>query len=327
MQDAPNSIETSLAGLKPGEWKERLIAQADENGMHQQLGKQHFATFIDQKSTLMVTFETMQGIRALSETAQPFGFELVRTLGWSHLCVVSDGDTWFRNELIYGFFDQLIDDGFFEEFDKVVFYGAGPCGYAAAAYSVAAPGATVVVVQPQATLDPRISEWDDRFPEIRRTSFSDRYGYAPDMLDAAENAFVIYDPREELDAMHATLFERPNVCRLRMPNMGGALQTRMVEMHILFRILTLAGIGKLSKEAFYTLYRARRDNAPYLYALRARLEADERPYLLAMLYRNVTSRMNAPKFSRLLEALEKRGAAGEVRLPPAPTREESPKRA
>jgi hypothetical protein len=317
MQDAQESIEKSLAGLKPGAWKERLIAQADENGMHQQLGDRHFATFIDKKSTLLVTFETMQGIRALSETAQPFGFEMVRTLGWSHLCVVSDGDTWFRDPLIYGFFDQLIDDGFFEEFDKVVFYGAGPCGYAAAAYSVAAPGATVVVVQPQATLDPRMSEWDDRFPEIRRTSFSDRYGYAPDMLDAAESAFVIYDPVQELDAMHATLFERPNVSRLRMPNMGGALQTRMVEMHILFRILTLAGIGKLSNTAFHTLYRARRDNAPYLYALRARLEVEERPYLLAMLYRNVTGRMKAPKFSRLLEALEKRAEAGEVRLPPA----------
>jgi hypothetical protein len=317
MQDLENSMEKSLAGLKPGAWKEQLIAQADENGMHQQLGDKHFATFIDQKSTLLVTFETMQGIRALSETAQPFGFEMVRTLGWSHLCVVSDGDTWFRDPLIYGFFDQLVDDGFFEEFDKVVFYGAGPCGYAAAAYSVASPGATVVVVQPQATLDPRMSEWDDRFPDIRRTSFSDRYGYAPDMLDAADSAFVIYDPRQELDAMHATLFERPNVSRLRMPNMGGALQTRMVEMHILFRILTLAGIDKLSPAAFHTLYRARRDNAPYLYALRARLEADDRHYLLAMLYRNVTNRMKAPKFSRLLKALEARAEAGEIRLPPA----------
>ncbi|PCH70391.1 MAG: phosphoadenosine phosphosulfate reductase [Rhodobacteraceae bacterium] len=317
MQDVENSMEKSLAGLKPGAWKEQLIALADKNGMHQQLGDKHFATFIDQKSTLLVTFETMQGIRALSETAQPFGFEMVRTLGWSHLCVVSDGDTWFRDPLIYGFFDQLVDDGFFEEFDKVVFYGAGPCGYAAAAYSVASPGATVVAVQPQATLDPRMSEWDDRFPDIRRTSFSDRYGYAPDMLDAADRAFVIYDPHQELDAMHATLFERPNVSRLRMPNMGGALQTRMVEMHILFRILTLAGIGKLSAAAFHTLYRARRDNAPYLYALRARLEADERHYLLAMLYRNVTKRMKAPKFSRLLDALEERAEAGEVRLPPA----------
>jgi len=316
MQDELNKIETSLAGLAPDEWQARLIAQADENGMHQQLGRQHFATFIDQKSTLLVTFETMQGIRALSETAQPFGFELVRTLGWSHLCILSDGDTWFRDEEIYGFFDQLIDDGFFEEFDTVLFYGAGPCGYAAAAFSVASPGSTVVVVQPQATLDPRMTEWDDRFPEIRRTSFSDRYGYAPDMLDAADHAFVIYDPRQELDAMHATLFERDNVRRLRMRGMGGALQTRLVEMHILYRILTLAGVGKLDEQAFYRLYRARRDNASYLHALRAHLEKDERDYLQALLARNVVGRMNAPLFRKRLESLEKKEADGKIRLPP-----------
>lgn len=316
MQDAPNSIETSLADLKSGEWKTRLIAQAEENGMYQELGKRHFATFIDQKSTLLVTFESMQGIRALSDTAQPFGFELVKALGWSHLCIVSDGDTWFRSPRIYAFFDQLIDDGFFEEFDKVVFYGAGPCGYAAAAFSVASPGSTVVAVQPQATLDPSMTEWDDRFTDIRRISFTDRYGYAPDMLDAADQAFVVYDPRQELDAMHATLFERPNVTRLRMPGMGGALQTRMVEMRILYRILTLAGTGKMSRQAFYHIYRARRNNGTYLHAIRAKLEADERPYLLTMLCRNVVSRMSAPRFRRWLEMLETRAEAGEFRLPP-----------
>ncbi len=316
MQDATNSIDTSLAGLKSAEWKERLIAQAEDNGMHQQLGEHHFATFIDQKSTLIVTFETMQGIRTLSETAQPFGFELAKAQGWSHLCIVSDGDTWFRCPRIYGFFDQLVDDGFFEEFDTVVFYGAGPCGYAAAAFSVASPGAIVVAIQPQATLDPYLTEWDDRFPQIRRTSFNDRYGYAPDMLDAAEQAFVIYDPREELDAMHATLYERPNVTRLRMRGMGGALQTRLFEMKILYRILAMAGVGKLTEHVFYNLYRVRRDNPAFLHGLRIRTDSDERYYLLTLLCRNVTSRMNAPRFRRRLDALEKQAAAGEFRLPP-----------
>jgi hypothetical protein len=316
MQDAPNSIDTSLAGLKPAEWKARLIAQADANGMHQQLSKRHFATFIDQNGTLLVTFESAQGIRALSETAQPFGFELVKTQGWSHLCIICDGDTWFRDSHVYEFFDQLIDDGFFEDFDNVVFYGAGPCGYAAAAFSVAAPGATVVAVQPQATLDPNLTEWDDRFPEMRRTSFSNRFGYAPDMLDAAEHAFVFYDPRQELDAMHSTMFHRSNVTRLRMRGMGGALQTRLVEMKILYRILTLAGAGKLTEQAFYRMYRARRENSAYVRALKSRMDADDRPYLLALVCRNVTSRMRAPKFRQRLDALEKQAKKEGIRLPP-----------
>jgi hypothetical protein len=43
-----------------------------------------------------------------------------------------------------------VDDGFFDEFEQVIFYGSGSSGYAAAAFSVAAPGATVIAVQPQA---------------------------------------------------------------------------------------------------------------------------------------------------------------------------------
>ena len=34
-----------------------------------------------------------------------------------------------------------------------------------------------------------------------------RYGYAPDMLDAAHRGWVLYDPRERLDAMHSALLE------------------------------------------------------------------------------------------------------------------------
>jgi hypothetical protein len=316
MQDAPNSLEESLAGLDRDAWRAGMERIADDNGMFQPLGDRHFATFIDEKPILLVTFETVQGIRALSDTAQPLGFDMVKALGWSHLCIVSDGDTWFREPRVYGFFDQLIDDGFFEDFERVIFYGAGPCGYAAAAFSVASPDATVVAVQPQATLDPRVTEWDPRFTEMRRTSFTDRYGYAPDMLDAADRAFVLYDPREDLDAMHSALFHRPGVTRLRTAHLGSAIQTGLIEMKLLYRILAQAGSGKLSAQSFARMYRARRDHPPYLRSLMARLDRDDRPWLNAMLCRNVTARLRAPKFRRRLEALEAQAEAGEIEIPP-----------
>ncbi len=316
MQDGLESLNESLAGLPPAEWRTRLSALAEENGLCHPLGDRHFATFIDQGKTLLVTFETIQGIQQLSEDAQPLGFDLVKNLGWSHLCVISDGDTWFRDGRIYGFFDQMIDDGFFEEFDKVIFYGAGPCGYAAAAFSVAAPGATVVAVQPQATLDARMTEWDDRFVEMRRISFTDRFGYAPDMLDAAEKAFVIYDPLESLDAMHATLFERSNVTRLRTRNLGGSVQTRLLEMGCLYQILSQAGRGKLTAHAFHKLMRARRENGPYLRGLLRRTSDLDRPILTALLCRNVCDRLRAPRFKKTLKALQERADAGEFTMPP-----------
>ena len=316
MQDISDKIDAPLTGLDAAMWKNRLMSLAQEFGEFQDLGKRHFTTLIRQKSTLLVTFETVQGIRALSGTAQPFGFDLMRTQGWSHLGLISNGDTWFRDPAVYTYFDDLTDSGVFDEFDRVVFYGAGPCGYAAAAFSVAAPGSTVLAVQPQATLETGMTEWDPRFAEMRRTSFTDRYGYAPDMLDAAQHAYVIYDPREEFDAMHAALFARPNVTRIRMPFMGNALQTRLIEMDMLYRLLFMAGSGKLTTASFYRLYRARRENPSYLRALMQRLEADDRPYLNTLLCRNVTARMKAPKFRRRLDLLEKDARAGDFTLPP-----------
>ncbi|MBR9649573.1 phosphoadenosine phosphosulfate reductase [Thalassovita aquimarina] len=316
MLDAPNPLDTPLNGTKKAEWLKDFIEITEETGFFQPLGERHVAGFVDEGPILLVTFESIQGIQALSDTAQPMGWDFARALGWSHLAVVSDSDTWFRDGNIYGFFDRLIDDGFFEDFDRVVFYGAGPCGYAAAAYSVAAPGATVVAVQPQATLDPRVTEWDDRFVEMRRTSFTDRFGYAPDMLDAAKQGFVIYDPREDLDAMHAALFTRSNVTKLRMPNMGDALQSELIAMEILFPILQAAGEERLDETLFAELYRARREHPPYLRGLIARMDVADRPWLATMICRNVVARMKAPRIKRRLDALEKAAAEGAIRIPP-----------
>lgn len=304
MTDQTPTIRTSLVDLPKQEWLQAVEVIAEEDGYFQRLGKRHFAAFIEDGSTLLVTFETVQGMHALSDKAQPFGWEMLRDHGWSHLCIASDGDTWFRDKAVYGYFDRLIDDGFFDDFDTVVFYGAGPCGYAATAYSVASPGAKVVAVQPQATLDPRVTEWDDRFVDMRIADFTTRYGYGPDMLDAADQAFVLYDPRETLDAVHAALFTRPNVTKLRMRFMGDALQTDLLEMSQLAPLLIAAEEGTLTDASFAALYRARRAYGPYLRNLLSVLETDRRDKLTIALCNNVTSRMRAPRFARRLEQLK-----------------------
>ena len=307
MQDAANLFAQPLAGLSKRDWLITLAGLVHEHGTFTTLGNRHFSAFIpgtEEAKTLLVTFESFQGIQALSDTAQPLGWDLNRALGWSHLCIASNRDTWFRDEDVYAHFDALADDGFFDAFEKVIFYGAGPCGYAAAAFSVAAPGATVVLVQPQATLDPRITAWDERFVEMRRIDFTSRYGYAPDMIDAAEDVYVIYDPSERNDAMHAALFTKSHVTMLPTPHMGDAIQSDLMEMQILYRVLSKAGTGKLNAASFAHLYRARRTHPPYLRRVLGALDRQERPILAMMLARNVTERMNAPRFERRLKQLE-----------------------
>ncbi|MDA7428808.1 phosphoadenosine phosphosulfate reductase [Primorskyibacter aestuariivivens] len=304
MQDTPNTFDTPMADLPKAEWFAALRDIAEEEGFYTGLGPKHAAAFVEEGDTLLVTFESYQGIQTLSDAGQPLGFDLVRAMGWSHLGVISDGETWFRDENIYRFFDELTDDGFFDEFDKVIFYGAGPCGYAAAAFSVAAPGATVVAVQPQATLNPRVAGWDDRFTDLRRMDFTSRYGYAPDMVQGADHAFVIYDPQETLDAMHAALFTADNVTMLPTPFLGDTVQSDLLEMAVLYRVLAKAGTGKLDTQSFARLMRARRAHPPYLRNLLAVLDRDGRTEMAEQLCRFVVSRHNAPKFQRRLDQME-----------------------
>jgi hypothetical protein len=298
-------FDASLQGLDRDEWLNSVADIVDEDGYVQRLGDRHFSTFLEDTRTLLVTFETLQGIEALSDKSHPLGWEMVKHHRWSHLSVISDGDTWFRDKAVFAYFDRLSDDGFFDDFDRVVFYGAGSCGYAAAAFSVAAPGADVLVVQPQATLDPEVAEWDTRFAGMRRVDFTDRYGYAPDMLDAAHHAYVVYDPYQPEDAMHAALFSKPNVTKLRVRHMGAALQTDLLNMGVLFDLLSLTREGRLDPVKFARSMRKRRGYLPYLRRLLIRLDQADRTHLMQCLCENVVRRLNAPRFERKLDALQK----------------------
>lgn len=313
---AENGFSHDFSELGRGEWLSALKALGEEHGFAEPLGRRHAGIFIEDGDTLLVSFETMTGIEALSETRTPLGFDMVRDHGWSSLSLLSHGDTWFRDPQVYGFFDQLLDDGFFDEFERVIFYGAGPCGYAAAAYSVAAPGARVLLLQPQATLDPRIAEWDDRFIEMRREDFTSRYGYGPDMIDAADQAYVLFDPRERLDAMHAALFTRRNVTPHRLRFFGGALQTDMRMLDLLPKLLLATAEGALDHRRFSEMFRARRGYPPYLRKLLAHLDGQRRDPLTRMLCRNVSTRMNAPRFRRRLAQLDAAAAKRDAQSAP-----------
>lgn len=151
----PHDLTASLEGLNKSEWQARLSGIAQARGAFRTLDPAHFAAYIEGNGTLLVTFETQAGIQGLTEEGQPMGWRMVREEGWSHLCLVSDGDTWFRTPEVYDYIDELIDEGFFEQFDQVLFFGAGPCAYAACTYSVAAPGALVLAIPAAGDAEPR----------------------------------------------------------------------------------------------------------------------------------------------------------------------------
>lgn len=272
------------------------------NGFDRDLDDRHSVSLVARGANLLVSFEQMDHTLNGAENGLPLGLDFVEDKNWSLLHFATTAQDWFRAEAVYECLDDMVDDAFFENFDQVTFYGAGMSGYAAAAFSVTAPGARVLAIRPQATLDIQRTEWDDRFPRARRLRFDDRYGFAPDMLEGAAQAVILYDPHMRLDCVHASLFQGDNVERVKMPHLGSAIETSLREMDLLHRLIEMVAGGQFSRAAFGAMMRARRDHPRYLRNLLSHLDGRRRPRQTALYCAHVLSRMKGPAFRRRLNA-------------------------
>lgn len=309
MKDIATTFEYDLSDLSRAEWLEKVESISEDYGYAEPVGPNHTAYLIDAGRTLLVTFETVANTRKNNDGNAPLGWGFVQSHGWSSLTLMANPDTdWFRHPALFGYFDRLIDDGFFDDFDQVLFYGAGAAGYAAAAYSVAAPDASVLLVQPQATLDTGLANWDKRYPQARRADFTSRFGYAPVMVETAANVSVVHDPSVIEDAMHASLFNGPNTAHFTCPYLGPDADRALISMDVLPDLIEQAMEGALTRHSYATLWRARHTYMPYLRTLLFRLDIEERhERLLARLCRKIGAGGRRPMFSQKLEELEARG--------------------
>ncbi|WP_395004576.1 phosphoadenosine phosphosulfate reductase [Cypionkella sp.] len=297
-------------------WAAKLEEMTAEVGYFHTLGSRHFGFFVDEGTTLLVTFENLSSVLANPDQL-PRGYQQAKAKGWSLLTLIADGETWFRDPAVYAFFDRQVDDAFFEDFDRVLFYGSGMGGYAACAYSVAAPGSQVLALNPRATLDPSQTRWDTRSRRAGRLDFTSRYGYAPDMLEGCAHATVIHDPLIPAEAMQAALFRAPYITRLSARRLGDELEQHFVAMEILPKLIDQAMAASLSAQSFATLWRIRRNYLPYLKNLLAIAELAGRVGHERMICNSVTKRVRAPRFRKRLELLNSRQSNPETGAPSA----------
>lgn len=311
MPQPSNRFPPNLNNLSRTQWQAEMIKLGQDRGSVETLDAAHMALFVKAGPTLLVTFENQSALTAVSETNTPYGLNFVETRNWSSLSVVSQGDTWFRSDAVFRFFDRLGDNGFLDAFSNVLFFGSGPAAHAACAYSVAAPDSRVLALQPQATLDAKRAGWDDRFLEQRNLDFTSRYGYAPDMLDAANRAFILYDPYQRRDAMHAAQFNGPRIDLMAMPFQGPALHIELQKMGILDELLVLISENRLTPCRFAAMLRdGRRHHAPYLRRLLSHLELTGRIKLAHQLCRYVAANDNTDWFKHKLAQIEDRVETG-----------------
>lgn len=301
-------LDLDLSGLDPDEWTRRIDDVGEENGYYQSVGPRHAALFIDAGPNLLVSFE--HRATAMSNAfGRPRGFDMVMREGWSLLTILADGDTWFRAPAVFGYFDRLVDEAFLEDFDRVLFFGVHDAGYAAAAYSVTAPGASALLIRPVATLDPSVTPWERRYLSKRRLDFTTRYGYAPDMVEALDKTHVVFDPTKAADAMHAALYRGPNVSFYPTRQARPRIEALFDGIGITAPLMSAAMDGTLDRARFARLWRRRRESPAYVRNLLKRVEIDGRSGLAARICAYGAGTPDAAFYQDRLAALREAGLA------------------
>ncbi|MGL5009958.1 MAG: hypothetical protein ACRC6I_08750, partial [Paracoccaceae bacterium] len=173
---------------------------------------------------------------------------------------------------------------------RVVFYGASMGGYAACAFVAACPGADVVAISPQSTLDKKLVPWETRYSTAWGRDYSGPYGDAAQVSATAGRVTLLYDPYEPLDAGHVARFEKPNVMKLRTPLMGHRIGSSLQQMGVLAPITLGALNGTLTELEFYRIIRARKTFQRYQRELFKRAIAKGRTGLARKLARWVLTR-------------------------------------
>lgn len=238
-------------------WADIARRLAGPGGFYRE-GGEHAFLFVPRSDTLVVTFDNLDLAMTKRDDRRPWGFSFIERQGWSMLGVTAAGWTWFRDPWVIAEFERLRDEGFFARFRRVVFYGASMGAYAACAFSGACPGADVVAISPQSTLDRTVVPWETRYSTAWGRDFSGETGDAVTASLAARRVVLMYDPYEALDAAHAARFTGANVMRLRAPMMGHRLGSSLQQMGILAAVTVGALDGTLTEAAYYAMLRARK---------------------------------------------------------------------
>lgn len=279
-------------------WRDRLTEIGAREGFFESLGDEHSALFVKRGKTLVVTFDNLDHVYERGENRMPWGFDYTQSRGWSVLGMMAHDWTWYRDDAVFDFFDRLKNEKFFDQFERVVFYGASMGAYAACVFSSAAPGATVVAISPQATLDREIAPWETRYKKAWRRNFRNRYGYAPAMVLDAEQVYIFNDSTAPLDSMHAALFQKGNLTKLKCRFMGHRIASLWANMGVLKPVIEGCIEGTLTKHGFYQLMRQRHELPRYQREMLTRLVQQNRHALTVRYCKAILAKRRAPVFRK-----------------------------
>ena len=207
---------------------------------------------------LLVTFDNLSNVGDTSVEREPWAFKYARDENISHLGIMAHVSDWYRDPTLIDRMKKLKKDGFFEGYDRVIFAGVSMGGYAAIAFGSLVPGAHVVSINPQSTLDPDLVPWETRYENGRRQDWTLPLGDAAKLTRKLGRVNIFYDPYHELDQQHVDRFSGKNVHIFKcwFSNHKTAVFLRKIDA--LKPVMSHCIFDELTGPDFYRLYRARR---------------------------------------------------------------------
>jgi hypothetical protein len=236
----------------------------EPDGAFEQM-RRHFAAFYRRSTQLVVTFDHMRS-RDMPGPRYPWCYDKLVKRGISHLGIMMGRrNDWFRHADLFDYFDGLKAQGFFDQFDDVLFYGSSMGGFGACAFAAAAPGARILALMPQSTLAPDLVPSEQRYRRAyARGDWDDpRYRDGAQGIAASAQAQIVYDPYFAQDRLHAMRLDGPRVTHLKAffagHNVTRALHFNGLLKHTLNRALER---DPVTQQEFNTMYRTLRHAAP-----------------------------------------------------------------
>ena len=267
-------------------------------------GPENALMFVPRSKRLVVSFDNISVVREEGQR-WPWGFKiLTEEMNCSVLGVMATQRNWFRQEFVHDAFETLRDQGFFEQFDEVLFYGTSMGAFAALVYSQCSPGANVLAIAPQSTLNRDILPKDDRWGWTARLDWKGRFNDAADVTATAKNVTIIADPYFEPDFDQVSRIKGDNITWLKTPFMGHQLPNAFHLMGILKPLLYAAVSGTLTPELFYKLFRARRELPRFQHDILMHAEARGKLHSAIRVCEYTLKRRNAKNIARTLERLK-----------------------
>ncbi|ONG56167.1 hypothetical protein BKE38_06580 [Pseudoroseomonas deserti] len=224
----------------------------------------HLLRFQPGGRVLQVTFDHLKPHRGRDGQPEPWGWRFAIQNGWSILGIASLRPVWFREPALHDALLRLRDAGFFRGFDRVVFAGSSKGGFGALVFSSLSPGATVIAIDPQSTLDRALVPWETRYP---LGDWALPFRDAAEELAVAARIWLLHDPHFAPDRRHADRLSAPGLTLLRCRHLGHGLAESLQKMDILAPVMRGFTEGILDEAGFWALYRARRRLVRYPRAL------------------------------------------------------------